>query len=303
MISLIKRFLKTKRTLNFHSMLNKENIIKAYRDLMLNRNDNIIHLTELLYCPYKKTLKQKYPDIQNINLDILEGYRFEELIPKIFANCKISHNKTYKIKIDNEIIAFTPDFVINDSVVIECKNTSYIYFTKAIDDWLIVDNENIAIVPKQYITQLMLYLTLLKLDLGYLFILSNTRINNKLSKVLVIKEVKNQLTIDDVRNLIKAFKEDIKPRYEWECKYCQFYNVCDNEHKFNTSSINIDSENNLDILLDEYMLAKSNLNEYKNKVKVLEAKIKQTLNDESYENDKYKVIIEKRKIKVEKKML
>jgi hypothetical protein len=45
------------------------------------------------------------------------------------------------------------------------------------------------------------------------------------------------------------------------------------------------------------------LNEYKNKVKVLEAKIKQTLNDESYENDKYKVIVEKRKIKVERKML
>jgi CRISPR/Cas system-associated exonuclease Cas4 (RecB family) len=283
-------------------MINKENVIKAYRDLMLNRNDNTIHLTELLYCPYKRTLKQKYPDIQNINLDILEGYRFEEIIPRIFANCKISHNKTYKIKIDNEIIAFTPDFVINDSTVIECKNTSYIYFTKAIDDWLVIDNENIAIIPKQYITQLMLYLTLLKLDIGYLFILSNTRINNKLSKVLVIKEVKNQLTLEDVRNLIKAFKEDTRPRYEWECKYCQFYSVCDNEFKFNSNNANINSENNLDILLDEYILAKSNLNEYKNKVKVLEAKIKQALNNEVYENEKYKVEVKNKKIRVEKKL-
>jgi hypothetical protein len=301
MLNLIKRLFN--RTLNFETMLNKENIIKAYRDLMLNRNDNTIHLTELLYCPYKKILKQKYPDIQNINLDILEGYRFEELIPRIFANCKISHNKTYKIKIDNEIIAFTPDFVINDNTVIECKNTSYIYFTKAIDDWLIIDSENIAIVPKQYITQLMLYLTLLKLNLGYLFILSNTRINNKLSKVLVIKEVKNQLTIDDVRNIIKEFKENIKPRYEWECKYCQFYNVCDNEFKFNANNININSENNLDILLDEYMLTKNNFNEYKNKIKVLEYKIKQTLNNQMYENEKYTVKIDKKKVKVKRKMM
>jgi hypothetical protein len=301
MLNLIKRLFN--RTLNFETMLNKENIIKAYRDLMLNRNDNTIHLTELLYCPYKKILKQKYPDIQNINLDILEGYRFEELIPRIFANCKISHNKTYKIKIDNEIIAFTPDFVINDNTVIECKNTSYIYFTKAIDDWLIIDSGNIAIVPKQYITQLMLYLTLLKLNLGYLFILSNTRINNKLSKVLVIKEVKNQLTIDDVRNIIKEFKENIKPRYEWECKYCQFYNVCDNEFKFNANNININSENNLDILLDEYMLTKNNFNEYKNKIKVLEYKIKQTLNNQMYENEKYTVKIDKKKVKVERKRL
>jgi hypothetical protein len=300
MIGLIKKFLKIKRALNFNAMVNKESIIKAYKDLVISRNDNSIHLTELLYCPYKKTLKQKYPDIQNINLDILEGYRFEELIPRIFANCKISHNKSYKIKIDNEIIAFTPDFIINDNVVIECKNTSYIYFTKAIDDWLIIDNENIAIIPNQYITQLMLYLTLLKLDTGYLFILSNTRINNKLSKVLVIKEVKNQLTLDDVKNLIKQFKEDIKPRYKWECKYCQFYNVCDNEFKFNSNSLNVNSENNLDNLIDEYVLARANVEEYKNKIKMLEYKIKQNVKG-NYENEKYILSIEKRKIKVKRK--
>jgi len=299
MLSLIKKLFR--KTLNFNSMLSKENIIKAYKDLMISRDNTTIHLTELLYCPYKRTMRLKYPDIQNINLDILEGYRFEELIPKIFKDCKISHNKRYKKQIDNEIISFTPDFIIEDKIVIECKNTSFIHFTKQIDDWLIIDNENIAIVPSQYVIQLMLYLTLLELDLGYLFILSNTRFNNKLRKVLVIKEIKNQLTIEDVKKLIKDFKENIKPRYDWECKYCQFYDLCDNEFKFETSNLSLNDKSNLDVIIEEYVQSKANLETMKDKIKALEYKIKQNVK-ENYENEKYKVKIRNKAIRIEKKL-
>lgn len=275
-----------------------KSFIKSYT---LKSRDEL-HLTDLLYCPYKKVMEKRQEKISNLNSAIgLENEKFiYQLLTHLFPNSNIKQNQTYKY----DELYLTPDFVIEpDNIIIEVKSTNYIYILDNVLDDVYYDENNKAIVPIHYLIQIMSYITLLS-DIsktnykGYLFIISNTKIKKKLSKVLVIKPVDNKLSIEFIKQLIDNFKNDLSPRYKWECYYCQFYNNCDNPNKFKPFELKLPEHlQSINDLLSAYDEVEKNYKYYSDVKKQIEKAIAYQI-DGDYENEKFKVIKTKTGIKI-----
>ena len=180
-------------------------------------NENVWYVTELVQCPYKHYLRVRYPyldlstvfnervmlgivihkGIQNILIESLDGEKVE--IEKPIS-------KSFNIDGREIVLKGRVDLLVNDEVVYEIKTM----------------NKFNGSIPDHYIKQLQIYLNLLGVETGKLVIVN---LDGSVTRKFYIYEYKREeLNIEEI--LRKCVNLEVEPM-EWECKYCQYLNVCE----------------------------------------------------------------------------
>jgi len=192
-----------------------EDRLKEYLERWREREEekNVVHVTELLTCPLKIEFLLKYPEVgkgQLLNSAFLMGVLLHKGLVKF-----LSEQSTYKVLEEVEVKRKIGEWTVKGRV----------------DAWLVrEDGEEIIVeiktsrrdigIPYQHhIEQLELYLWLTGVKRGLLVYITPDRITEY--------EVNTPATDEEVMMYIEDFiKKSKVPRFDWECKVCQWANIC-----------------------------------------------------------------------------
>ena len=219
----------------------KEAIRLMRQELRGNRNlsyeNGSIGITSLLYCPLKVELREKYPHLQAEGNAIDDGFIFENtlepFIEKVFDG-RVIKDADIPYEIDGFRITGHPDFVIEqeDKVIILEFKAPIFFFTEEDlqipEDGFFVDLEKKVKISEGYIKQTAIQKFITQKHFNkpveaYLFIKTTLQDKTRrMQKVYILRPVDESITEGDMKNLIKQFKEEKKPRYSWECNYCVY---------------------------------------------------------------------------------
>ena len=165
----------------------------------------VIFVHELLQCPLKQELAEKFPEIEMASMynpRFVVGWLIEEAVKKLTD----SGEKTFHKVVDTDggrfVLAGTADIVLEGDTVVEVKYLSGMYGTP----------------HEHHILQLQLYLFLGDFESGELWMFS--------PEGVVAEEVK-PIEQARVRELVEAYlsRRDA-PRWEWECERCIYEEWC-----------------------------------------------------------------------------
>lgn len=205
----------------------------------LNYTEGSIGITSLLYCPLKVEYKRKYPDLKKKDIAIDDGFifenTFEPYLEKVF-NGSVVKDADIPFEIDGFKITGHPDFLIEEDgrlIILEFKAPIFVSVDGELpEEELILDTEGLIKVSEGYIKQVKFQKFIVRQYYGkevegYLFIKTTIQDRRrKMRKIFALKPVVEEFTEDDIRQIIREFREEKRPRYDWECKYCPYSDLC-----------------------------------------------------------------------------
>jgi len=217
----------------------KEAIQKMRRDLIEKRSlsyeEGSVGITSLIYCPKKVELKRKYPDLRSESNAIDDGYMFENTfepyLEKVFDG-RVEKDADIPFEIDGFKITGHPDFVIDAGdriIILEFKAPIFFFVNEDLeipDDGFVVDRNKKVNISESYIlqTKIQKFITekyYKKPVEAYLFLKTILQdATRRMQKVYVLRPVDEEITEEELKELVRKFKEDKSPRYHWECYYC-----------------------------------------------------------------------------------
>lgn len=189
-------------------------IWRAFRDYNrrkypLIEGTGVYHVHELVSCKYKSELIRDIPELANplkplifigeaIDNFLKEIFTSDEELEKLTETVEGVFQKQIKVNDGTITIIGKPDIVLRD-MVIEVKYTSYI--------------EDLP--REQHIHQLKLYMYLTGKEKGKILYVTASGL-----KEFDVDEAFNETEV------IEYFKSWGYPRFEWECRYCNYKQIC-----------------------------------------------------------------------------
>lgn len=207
-------------------------ILRAFKDYTtekykLSLEAESVHVHELVACKYKSEIVREIPELANpLKPPIFIGEAIDNLLKELFLKDGVLRSLTetveglYKKELDigdkKIILVGKPDIVLKDMIV-EVKYTQF-------DEGLPLDH---------HVKQVMLYLYLTGKNMGKLVYVTNRGFKEF--------EISEKFDDNSLREYIKAWSS---PRYEWECQYCNFKQICPYYTKRSENSTEKVSEGN-----------------------------------------------------------
>ena len=206
---------------------------KANREL--EYSEGAVGITALIQCPLKAYYRQKYPDVTAESLEIDEGFLFEktvkEALVKKYGDRVIPEDvveyEYNEVKVEGHV-----DVVVNGNSTVLGLELKHMKFTPAVGleekDVITGEEAYRVAIPEHYVLQAKIqkYLLQRKYDKPvehYLLVKTLVRLkDNRLKKVYVLRETREEMTEEELNGLIERFKTDPTPRYPWECRYCVY---------------------------------------------------------------------------------
>jgi len=164
------------------------------------REDNEIHVTELCQCRKKAEFFDKFPEMFTINPPVLVG-RFVHVGLQQFLKDQYdaSIEVEFKKELGNCIIVGQVDAIMKDWII-EIKYAQDVY-----------NNEPY----EHHVLQCKLYLWLTDMDKAKLIYITPKR--------LLEFDITERPSDDEVYFLYDSWPS---PKYDWECSYCPFNQIC-----------------------------------------------------------------------------
>lgn len=252
---------------------------KASKERSLTYQEGAVGITALLSCPVKWELSQKF-DVKSEAVEIDDGYVWERQVKEVFKELfpQAKEEKDLVYKIDGYTVHGHLDLFVefeNEVWGIELKSPKLLLLKDIpnaengfyVDDGLVLHNP-------QYYKQAKVQRFLLQ-ELypdrnvrSFIFYKALCKHKNYLQKLYVLSEVKESVSKEEFKALIKAFHEDKSPRYANECEsYCVFHreSLCEGK-EFKPSYIeNVDPQTAE--LLKAYYATKEELKTLENNLK------------------------------------
>jgi len=208
----------------------------------LSYSKGAVGITALLYCPLKHELRQKHPDFRADAVEIDDGFvwekqvkeALEEMFGKSFEEEKVLEMEIEGLKIEGHLDTFVE---LEDKVVgIELKAPKWIPFTRVpseeeMEGNLLIDTERkYTKVNDLYITQARIQKFLLeklypeKKVEQFIFLKSMAQYKEWRKKLYIIYPVEESISEEELKEMVRKFKEDKSPRFPIECEnYCEYY--------------------------------------------------------------------------------
>ena len=200
---------------------------KLDKYLSYTKEENVLYVTDFVRCALKIQLEQQYKDLaiqDQVSPAIIFGELIhsglEQFITASFNNAQTETNVEKEVIIDNKIIKIKGriDAIIevdNEKIVVEIKSS------KSAKD-----------IPRDYHKlQLQIYLWMTGLKKGLLVYITPERIAEF--------PLFNSLNDNDIIGMVKEILDAKNvPKYEWECRFCAFYDICQSPNKKTQSTIN-----------------------------------------------------------------
>ena len=189
-------------------------ILRAFRDYEKEKyetkmGENVFHVHELVACKFKSELVREIPELSTpLKPPIFIGEAIDDFMKQLFLNDKelqkmtITAEGIYEKEVNVEgkeiKIVGKPDIVLNDTII-EIKYTQF-------PDELPRDH---------HVKQVKLYLFLTGCKKGKLVYVTNRGFKEF--------DVNEPFTEEELAEYIKTWSS---PRYEWECTYCNYKQIC-----------------------------------------------------------------------------
>jgi len=213
-------------------------------DRQLEYSDGAVGVTSLIYCPLKAEFRERYPEIRSEGTEISDGFMHEKLVHQAICNLfgeKFS-TKEYvlpyesvsglKIECHTDIAMFGRKMI----VFLECKDTKMTYHNMPYNsikenqvlvwDPALVERINFsdAYVLQSKMQKFLAERNLPGQEIDH-FILQKTMMKCPpfgLKKLYVLRQTTESMTQEEFEGQIQTFLVDKRPRYGWECDYCQY---------------------------------------------------------------------------------
>ncbi len=208
----------------------------------LSYSDGAVGITALLDCPLKHELRQKHPDLQADAVEIDDGFvwekqvkeALEEMFGKSFEEEKVLAMEIEGLKIEGHLDTFVE---FEDRVVgIELKAPKWIPLTcvpeeEKMQGNLLIDRERkYTRVNDLYITQARIQRFLLerlypgKKEEQFIFLKGMAECRGWRKKLYIVYPVEESISEEELKEMVRKFKEDKSPRFPTECEsYCEYY--------------------------------------------------------------------------------
>ena len=266
-----------------------------------------LHVSHLIYCPFKYYYELKYPEIVNEpNLAVLEGIRWEDYITKILAKIFRRHggseittelNSRFKWGGREYTLIGRPDFMaeLNGTIyVIEIKKPKNLIVSPSAEIKEFHLNAGEVFIPENYILQAQIYDYMARLEFGdkvKTAILALTQLRHRGKTRMNVSVTPIQpITREEIKEIVRRFFEEPAPRYSWECFFCPFNAVCDYK---NTNQNPNPPGAAVDELLRIYKENTAILLEARERDSLIKKKIRELVQDE-YNNEEYRVFYEEK---------
>ena len=236
----------------------------------LEYSEGAVGITSLLYCPLKWELRQKYPDIKPDAVEIDDGYLWERQVKEVLAEMfgkSFEEEKTLELVIEGVKIEGHLDTFVEqkDKVVgIELKAPKWIPLlaVPSIEGNLLLDEERkYTKVNELYITQAKVQRFLLerlypeKKVEQYIFLKGMAECGRWRKKLYIVYPVSESITEEELREMVRRFKEDKSPRFPTECEsYCEFYRqgICEGKEFAYEDGVWEEQKEEIKALIKEY---------------------------------------------------
>jgi len=214
-----------------------QNLSKEGRELKIT--PGTIGITTLIRCPQQAKLRLLYPEMKPDTLEIDDGYLHEKITKQAILNVYPKNTliepavPENPIEVENVLIQGHPDVVIEGkkaiiAIEIKCMNFLPGYrLPSQHEKFIYGEDAKRLIIPEQYIIQARAqkYLLSLKADkqvIQYLFIKALVKINGRMKKYYVIRQVEDALREEEIRFYARKHATQSSPIWDWECAYCTF---------------------------------------------------------------------------------
>ena len=203
----------------------------------LSYAEGAVGITALVHCPLKWELSKTY-DVEPTAVEIDDGFVWERQVKSALRELygeSFQEEKDLIYEIDGTLIHGHLDCFIEleDEVIgIELKAPKYILL-KDIPQFIkdgLYEDEGLVIHNSVYLTQAKIQRFIIgrlyphKQVRQYLFYKSLAKHKSWSQKLYVLSEVKESITEEELKELVRRFHEDKSPRYPNECtSYCVFY--------------------------------------------------------------------------------
>lgn len=189
------------------------------------RHPRVIYVVDLTRCPLKREFELKFPELAKHDLmspssisgtlihsgfeSFLERYAVKEAY-RVFTELELV--KVVNVEGEEYVISGRLDALLvpeksSDSLVVELKTS----------------RSDASIPYEHHILQAQIYAWMAEASDGILVYFTPERIVEFSLKTLN----KPRLSTEDIEKLVKeTLSVSPTPRYEWECKYCKFANIC-----------------------------------------------------------------------------
>ncbi|BBL47846.1 CRISPR-associated protein Cas4 [Metallosphaera sedula] len=190
------------------------------------RKENVIYVTDLLYCPLKPKLRERFRELtyaESYNPSTLQGSLIHESVERILRE---ELNAEVEVPISKEIVIGDQTYTIlgradaiKDNVIIEVKTS----------------RADVGIPRSEHVLQVRIYLNLINSDPKW----NNRSVQNRTYYGVLLYitpdrvtefHIEDGISDDELSGLVQDFlyARDT-PKQEWECEYCVFDRVCPNK--------------------------------------------------------------------------
>lgn len=254
--------------------------VKDGRELFYGEGE--VGITSLLSCPIKWELRKKYPDVEAVAVEIDDGFVWEQQakssLRKVVEESggRFEEEKELACEVDGLRIRGHLDCFaeFEDEVWgIELKSPKALVLRKfpeeerLIDGVLLIDEEGEYVINNPlYYRQAQIQRYILKKLYPekrvrqFLFYKAPAKRGRWEKKLYVLVPVKEEISEEEIREVVRRFREEKSPRYANECEsYCEFFRqgLCEGkEFRFEDSS---SLEEEVRELLREYRELQSQL--------------------------------------------
>jgi len=210
--------------------------------------ENSYGITEIISCPVKAKLRRQGIEVEVKNMEIADGFGFENMfklaVMEFFGLDKVEPEKLleYEIELDNgekfKINGHLDIFIDlreeqNKIIGLELKDTILHFDNFEFGDpppfKFINPNEGYKFnISSKYILQAKIQRKILEymypgVDIEtYLIIKTNLRTKSKLRKSILIYPITESISDEQLKEIVKYFVENEKPRLVYECKLCPY---------------------------------------------------------------------------------
>jgi len=217
----------------------------------LTYTENAIGITSLLNCPVKSELRKQVGDIASVtSVEIEDGFLWEQQVKKallnIFGSDIVKEELVLSYEYDGIRIEGHVDVVlIFDAYVVglELKAPKYLLLKRIPNDnkdvvghTLLSQGEKFVYMPDTYVLQSRIQNYLLRRTYPdkqvYTFLFVKTLLvkGGYARKFYVVYDTNDrELTEEEIRKLIKRYKDNNGPTFAYECMFCQYFDfgLCD----------------------------------------------------------------------------
>jgi len=192
------------------------------------RHLKVVYVTDLARCPLKRKFELKFPELGKYDLLSPAGvlgtlvHMGFELFLERYA-MKEGYNVLTELELSKVVDIEGEEYVINgriDALLISMNSS----------DSLVVElktsKSDTSIPYEHHILQAQIYAWMANASDAILIYFTPERIAEFRLRTLE----KSKLSDNEVKRLLKeTISITVAPRYEWECKYCKFANICPNK--------------------------------------------------------------------------